>query len=58
VTFGLRVKVTALKEVDAVLKGVRLKEGATVEATLEDNIVFHNDSELDLGDLRRRARQF
>ena len=58
VTFGLRVKVTALKEVDAVLKGVRLRQGATVEATLEDNIVFHNDSELDLGDLRRRARQF
>ena len=58
VTFGLRVHVTALKEVDAVLKGVRLREGTTVEATLEDNIVFHNDSELDLGDLRRRARQF
>ncbi len=58
VTFGLRVRVTALKDVDAVLKGVRLSEGASVEATLEDNIVFHNDSELDLGDLRRRARQF
>ena len=58
VTFGLRVRVTALKDVDAVLKGVRLSEGKTVEATLEDNIVFHNDSELDLGDLRRRARQF
>ena len=58
VTFGLRVRITALKDVDAVLKGVPLREGATVEATLEDNIVFHNDSELDLGDLRRRARQF
>ena len=58
VTFGLRVRVTPLKDVDAVLKGVRLSEGASVEATLEDNIVFHNDSELDLGDLRRRARQF
>jgi ABC-type multidrug transport system ATPase subunit len=58
VTFGLRVHVTALKDVDAVLKGVRLREGTSVEATLEDNIVFHNDSELDLGDLRRRARQF
>ena len=58
VTFGLRVRVTALKDVDAILKEVRLSEGTTVEATLEDNIVFHNDSELDLGDLRRRARQF
>jgi hypothetical protein len=56
VTFGLRVRVTALKDVDAVLKGVRLSEGKTVEATLEDNIVFHNDSELDLGDLFCRAR--
>jgi ABC-type multidrug transport system ATPase subunit len=58
VTFGLRVKVTALKDVDAVLKDVRLTQGRTIEATLEDKIIFHNDSELDLGDLRRRARQY
>ena len=58
VTFGLRVKVRALRNVDAVLKGVRLNQGAAVEATLEDKIVFHNDSELDLGDLRRRARSY
>lgn len=58
VTFGLRVRVTALKDVDAVLKDVRLTQGRTVEATLEDKIIFHNDSELNLGDLRRRARQY
>ncbi len=58
VTFGLRVKVRALRDVDAVLKGVRLNQGAVVDATLEDKIVFHNDSELDLGDLRRRARSY
>ena len=58
VSFGLRVRVTALAEVDAVLKGVRLRKGVTVEATLEDKIIFHDDSELDLGDLRRRARQY
>jgi len=58
VSFGLRVTVTALRDVDAVLCGVRLTSGRKVEATLEDNIVFHNDSELDLGDLRRRARQY
>lgn len=58
VTFGLRVKVKALREVDAVLKGVRLNTGTEVSATLEDKIVFHNDSELDLGDLRRRARSY
>ncbi|MEI6278458.1 MAG: ATP-binding cassette domain-containing protein [Verrucomicrobiae bacterium] len=58
VTFGLRVKVRSLRNVDAVLKGVRLNQGTVVDATLEDKIVFHNDSELDLGDLRRRARSY
>jgi ABC transport system ATP-binding/permease protein len=58
VTFGLGVKVTALAPVDAVLNGVRLRRGTVVEAKLEDRIVFHNDSELNLGDLRRRARQY
>src|SRR5438552_6378423 len=56
VTFGLKVRVNALRDVDAELNGVRLKAGAKVEATLEDKIVFHNDSEMDLMDLRRRAR--
>jgi len=58
VTFGLKVRVTALRNVDAVLDGERLAEGTQVEATLEDKIVFHNDSELELSDLRRRARSF
>ncbi|MEI8312524.1 MAG: ATP-binding cassette domain-containing protein, partial [Verrucomicrobiota bacterium] len=58
VTFGLRVKVRALKNVDAVLRGVRLNQGVEVSATLEDKIIFHDDSELDLGDLRRRARSY
>ena len=56
VTFGLKVKVKALKDVDAELNGTRLRAGTLVEATLQDRIVFHNDSELDLLDLRRRAR--
>ena len=56
VTFGLKVQVKALRDVDAVLNGVKLKSGTQVEATLEDKIVFHNDSEMDLLDLRRRAR--
>jgi len=56
VKFGLKVQVKALKEVDAVLNGVQLKEGSLVEGTLEDVILFHNDSELSLSDLRRRAR--
>ncbi|TMP97617.1 MAG: ATP-binding cassette domain-containing protein [Verrucomicrobia bacterium] len=56
VTFGLKVRVSALRDVDAVLNGVKLKGGTKVEAALEDKILFHNDSELDLIDLRRRAR--
>src|SRR5437588_3942957 len=56
VTFGLKVGVRALRDVDAVLNGTKLRTGTHVEATLEDRIVFHNDSEMDLIDLRRRAR--
>jgi len=58
VAFGLRVRVTALKDVDAVLRGVRLAKGREVLATLEDKIVFHDDSELDLDYLRLRARSY
>src|SRR5438128_858401 len=56
VTFGLKVRVKALRDVDAELNGVKLTAGMQVEATLEDKIIFHNDSEMDLMDLRRRAR--
>ncbi|MGI8821183.1 MAG: ATP-binding cassette domain-containing protein [Chthoniobacterales bacterium] len=56
ITFGLKVRVKALRSVDAMIKGITLKAGAEVEATLDDRIVFHNDSEMDLSDLRRRAR--
>ena len=56
VTFGLKVRVKALRDVEAELNGVKLKAGTKVEATLEDRIIFHNNSEMDLIDLRRRAR--
>ena len=56
VTFGLKVRVKALRDIDAELNGVKLKAGTKVEATLEDKIVFRNDTEMDLTDLRRRAR--
>src|SRR5712691_9648359 len=56
VTFGLNVRVKALRDVNAELNGVRLKAGTQVDTTLEDKIIFHNDTELDLNDLRRRAR--
>jgi hypothetical protein len=48
VTFGLKVQVRALREVDALLNGIALRAGVTVVATLDDKIVFHNDSELPL----------
>jgi ABC-type multidrug transport system ATPase subunit/ABC-type multidrug transport system permease subunit len=56
ITFGLKVRVKALRDVDAVLNGTKLKAGTVVDATLEDKILFHNDSEMDFSDLRRRAR--
>lgn len=58
VVFGLGVQVKALRNVDATLNDIRLAEGAQVEATFDDRIIFHNDSELELSDLRRRARTF
>src|ERR671924_2058244 len=48
IAFGLKVRVKALRDVDAVLNGTKLKSGSQVEATLEDRIIFHNDSEMDL----------
>ena len=56
ITFGLKVRVKALRDVDAVLNGVKMQAGTQIDATLEDKILFHNDSEMDLIDLRRRAR--
>src|SRR5205814_9374654 len=50
------VRVKALRDIDAELNGTRLKTGTQVDAALEDRIVFRNDTELDLNDLRRRAR--
>ena len=56
VAFGLSVEVEALKDMDATLNGRPLAKGAKSTARLEDAIVFHSDSTLELMDLRRRAR--
>ena len=58
VRFGLKILVIALKDVPAELNGVRLRAGARVEGTLEEKIVFDNDTELSLSDLRRHARTY
>ncbi len=56
VRFGLKVQVRALKDVDAMFNGVALRQGTLLNGNLEDRIIFHNDAELILSDLRRRAR--
>ncbi len=56
IVFALNVQVHALRDVDAVIRGIKLKAGTLVEATLEDVIVFANRGELPISDLRRRAR--
>ena len=56
VRFGLKVQVRAIKNTTARINGVKLSANTQVEASLDDRIVFDNDSELPLSDLRRRAR--
>lgn len=56
IKFGLKVQVRALKNTDAVMNGTRLAAGVVLEGTLEDKIIFHENSELLFLDLRRRAR--
>src|SRR5947208_4099348 len=51
VTFGLKVKVKALRDVNAVLNNINLKAGTQVKATLEDKIIIHIDSEMHCLDL-------
>ena len=58
VRFGLGVLVIALKDVPATLEGVRLRADARIEATLEEKILFDNDTELPLDDLRRHAHSY
>jgi ABC-type multidrug transport system ATPase subunit/ABC-type multidrug transport system permease subunit len=58
VRFGLGILVIALRDVPATLAGVRLQAGRRVDATLEEKIIFDNDTELALSDLRRHARSY
>ncbi len=56
VAFGLKVKVRVLKPLDATLLGKPLEEGVTIEAALDDRLLFADGTELLLSALRRRAR--
>ena len=56
VRFGLRVEVTAIRKVEATLHDKPLVIGKSVTANLEDKLIFPSGNELQLSDLRRRAR--
>lgn len=58
VSFGLAVKVEALRSTRATLNGQPLVEGAVIEASLEDSIIAQGEMEISLRDLRRRAQEF
>ena len=58
IAFGLKVRVAALQDLRATLRGTPLRKGATVDAQLSDKIFFRDGGELDLGDLKRRVGAF
>ena len=58
VAFGLKVHVTALQNLQASLDGIPLKRGTSIQAQLDDRILFNNGGELNLNDLKRRVRSF
>ncbi len=56
VRFGLRVEITAIRKVDATLNDEPLLVGKLLTANLDDKLIFPSGNELELSDLRRRAR--
>ena len=58
IAFGLKVRVTALQDMRATLRGAALRKGTSVDAQLSDKIFFRDGGELDLEDLKRRVGAF
>lgn len=58
VAFGLKVHVTVLQKLQASLDGISLSKGMSLQAQLDDRILFDNGGELNLHDLKRRVRSF
>lgn len=56
IIFGLKVRVIALKDTSATLRGHPLAKGTEITATLNDKIIFPQRGEISLDELRRRAR--
>ena len=58
IAFGLNVRVTALQDLRATLRGTSLRKGTSVDAQLQDKILFRDGGELDLEELKRRVGSF
>ncbi|MES2598807.1 MAG: ATP-binding cassette domain-containing protein [Verrucomicrobiota bacterium] len=58
VSFGLGVTVEALRNTEATLNDIPLREGTRIEASIEDKIIAHGEIEIALRDLRVRAGEF
>ncbi len=58
ISFGLGVTIEALRATNATVNGQPLREGTTIEASIEDAIIAKGEVEISLADLRRRAREF
>lgn len=56
VAFGLKVTITALQDLQATLNSTSLEKGITLQAQLDDRILFKNGSELNLNYLRKHVR--
>lgn len=57
IRFGLRVQIRCLKDTGATIDGIGLRKGLEVEVNHDDRVIFPDGTELDLSDLRRRARE-
>jgi len=55
--FGLNTSVRALRDSGARINGTPLKQGTGVEVSLGDRIIFKNQSEITLAELRKRAQE-
>jgi ABC-type multidrug transport system ATPase subunit len=58
ISFGLKVRVTALQDLRATLRSTPLRKGISVDAQLSDKIFFRDGGELDLEELKRRVGSF
>jgi ABC-type multidrug transport system ATPase subunit len=58
IAFGLKVRVTALQDLRATLRGTQLRKGTTVDAQLADRIFFRDGGELHFEELKRRVGAF